>query len=87
VTKNEQLHNYFHGIYNFKFWILSYKKFSKKVDQIQMNKKIIWLTILVGQSTNHLEIDTKRHMLICFFISMLMGKEKCEIVLRIRDDY
>jgi hypothetical protein len=29
--------------------------------------------------------DIKMHMLICLFISMLVGKERDEIVIRIRD--
>jgi len=29
----------------------------------------------------------KRHMLICQFISMLVGKERGEIIIRIKDSY
>jgi len=29
----------------------------------------------------------KKHMLICLFISLLMGNEKDEIVIKIRDSY
>jgi hypothetical protein len=32
-------------------------------------------------------MNMKRHMLICFFIFMLVGKEKIEIVIRIKDSY
>jgi hypothetical protein len=32
-------------------------------------------------------MDMKRHMLICLFISMLMGIERDEIVIKIRDSY
>jgi hypothetical protein len=32
-------------------------------------------------------MDMKRHMLICLFISMLMRKERGEIVIRIIDNY
>jgi hypothetical protein len=32
-------------------------------------------------------IDMKRHMLICLFISMLLHKERGEIVIRIRNSY
>jgi hypothetical protein len=32
-------------------------------------------------------MDMKRHMLICLFISMLMCKERGEIVIRIIDNY
>jgi hypothetical protein len=32
-------------------------------------------------------MDMKRHVLICLFISMLVDKEKGEIVIRIRDSY
>jgi len=32
-------------------------------------------------------MDMKMHMLICFFISMLVGKERGEIVIKIKDSY
>jgi hypothetical protein len=32
-------------------------------------------------------MDMKMHMLICLFISMLVGKERGEIVIKIRDSY
>jgi hypothetical protein len=32
-------------------------------------------------------MDMKMHMLICLFISMLVGKEKGEIVIKIRYSY
>jgi hypothetical protein len=32
-------------------------------------------------------MDMKRHMLICLFISMLVGKERGEIIIRITDNY
>jgi hypothetical protein len=32
-------------------------------------------------------MDIKMHRLICLFISMLLGKEKDEIIIRIRDNY
>jgi hypothetical protein len=32
-------------------------------------------------------MDMKTHMLICLFISMLVGKERGEIVIKIRDSY
>jgi hypothetical protein len=32
-------------------------------------------------------MDMKRHMLICLFISMLVGKERGEIVIRITNNY
>jgi hypothetical protein len=31
--------------------------------------------------------DMKRHMLICLFIFMLVGKERGEIVIKIKDNY
>ncbi len=32
-------------------------------------------------------MNMKRHMLICFLIFMLVGKERSEIVIRIKDSY
>ncbi len=32
-------------------------------------------------------MDMKRHMLICFFISMLVGKENGKIVIKIKNSY
>jgi hypothetical protein len=32
-------------------------------------------------------MDMKRHMLICLFISMLVAKERNEIVIKIRNNY
>ncbi len=32
-------------------------------------------------------MDMKRHMLICLFISMLVGKERGEIIIRIKNSY
>ncbi len=32
-------------------------------------------------------MDMKRHVLICFFISMLVGKERDEIIIRIINNY
>jgi len=32
-------------------------------------------------------LDMKRHMLICFFISMLVGNERNEIIIRIGDSH
>jgi hypothetical protein len=31
--------------------------------------------------------DVKRHMIICLFIFMLAGKERGEIVIKIKDSY
>jgi hypothetical protein len=43
-------------------------------------------------STSNLSIninimDMKKHMLICLFVSMLVGKERGEIVIMIRNSY
>jgi hypothetical protein len=38
-------------------------------------------------SSNINMMDMERHMLICLYISMLMGKERNEIIIRIRDSY
>jgi hypothetical protein len=38
-------------------------------------------------SINVYNMDIKRHMLICVFIFMLVGKERGEIVIRIRHSY
>jgi len=32
-------------------------------------------------------MDMKKHMLICLFVSMLVGKERGEIVIMIRNSY
>jgi len=32
-------------------------------------------------------MDMKRHMLICHFISILVGKERGEIIIRIKNNY
>jgi hypothetical protein len=35
----------------------------------------------------NINMDMKRHMLVCIFISMLVGKERGEKVIRIIDNY
>jgi hypothetical protein len=42
------------------------------------------MSILISININ---MDMKRHMLVCIFISMLVGKERGEIVIRIIDNY
>ncbi len=45
----------------------------------------MWMSNLIVININTMHI--KMHMLICLFISMLVGKEKDEIVIKIRDNY
>jgi hypothetical protein len=47
----------------------------------------LFMSMLNLISININMMDMERHMLICLFISMLVGKERSEIVIRIIDSY
>jgi hypothetical protein len=54
---------------------------------IIINNSSLFMSMSNLISININIMDMKRHMLICLLISMLVGKEKGEIVIRIRDSY
>jgi hypothetical protein len=51
----------------------------------QYSSLFMSMTNLISININNMDI--KRHMLICVFIFMLVGKERGEIGIRIRDSY
>ncbi len=52
-----------------------------------INNSSLFLSMSNLISININNMDMKKHMLICLFIFMLLGKERGEIVIRIRDSY
>jgi hypothetical protein len=52
-----------------------------------INNSSLFMSMLNLISININIMNMKRHMLICFFIFMLVGKERSEIFIRIKDSY
>ncbi len=52
-----------------------------------INNSSLFISMSNLISININNMDMKRYILICLFIFMLVGKERGEIVIRIRDNY
>ncbi len=76
---------YLLGLYNIThyWWWFSFLLCS----HIIINNSSLFMSMLNLISININIMDMKMHMLICLFISMLVGKERGEIVIKIRDSY
>ncbi len=66
---------------------MHYQSFFLLCSHIIINNSSLFVSMSNLISININVMVVKRHILICLFIFMLVGKERGEVVIRIRDSY